>query len=277
VREHTVGLRRFYYLATLLLTSVGVFTFVLSRNTERLFAWTIDPALTAAFLGANYWAAFFLAVLAARERAWADAQIAYAVSIVFTTVTLIATLLHLDRFNFDAANGWLWTIVYVTSPPVLVVLGLRQRRVPGVDPPRSAAIEHWLVLLVVVQALVAGAVGLALFLAPSTADTLWAWELTPLTARTVAAWALALATGLAYTAWARDWARVRIATPTYTAIPILELVALARFSDTVDWSDVRLWAYLAFLGSVLVLGMYGLRRSWVAAQEPQALAPPASP
>ena len=91
---------------------------------------------------------------------------------------------------------------------------------------------------------------------------LWAWTLTPLTARTVAAWALALAAGLGYTAWQRDWARVRIATPTYVAIPVLQLVALARFSDTVDWSDPKLWAYVAYLGGVLLLGAYGLLQSW---------------
>jgi hypothetical protein len=55
---------------------------------------------------------------------------------------------------------------------------------------------------------------------------------------------------------------VRIATPTYTAIPLLQLVALARFTDAVDWSDVKLWAYMLFLAGVLVLGVYGLRRSW---------------
>jgi hypothetical protein len=41
-----------------LVSSVGVFTFVLSGSTERLFAWPIEPPLTAAFLGANYWVRF---------------------------------------------------------------------------------------------------------------------------------------------------------------------------------------------------------------------------
>jgi hypothetical protein len=262
MRQHTVGLRRFYYVAILLVTSVGFFTFVLSSDTERLFAWTINPPLTAAFLGANYFAAFFLALLAARERVWAYAAISYVVSVVFTTMTLVATLLHLEKFNFDNVNGWLWTIVYVTVPPLLVVLGFRQLRVPGVDPPRSAPIEGWLVILVAAQSAIALVVGVVLFAAPSSADDFWPWSLTPLTARTVAAWAFALAGGLAFTASSRDWTRVRIATPTYTAIPLLQFVALARFSETVDWSSVRLWVYLAYLGSVLVLGVYGLRRSW---------------
>jgi hypothetical protein len=262
VRPHVDGLRRFYYVAILLVTSVGVFTFILSTETERLFAWTINPPLTAAFLGANYFAAFFLALLAARERVWAYAAISYAVSVVFTTGTMVATLLHLDKFNFDNVNGWLWTIVYVTVPPYLVLQGVRQLRVRGEDPPKSAPIPGWLVWLVAAQAAIALVVGVLLFAAPSTSDELWSWMLTPLTARTVAAWSLALAAGLAFTAWQRDWTRVRIATPTYVAIPVLQFVALARFSDTVDWSDAKLWAYVVYLGGVLVLGAYGLWKSW---------------
>jgi hypothetical protein len=262
VRSHIGPLRRFYYVAILLVTSVGFFTFILSTETERLFAWTINPPLTAAFLGANYFAAFFLALFAAREHVWAYAGIAYVVSVVFTSLTLFATLLHLDKFNFDNANGWLWTIVYVTVPPYLVLVGIPQLRLRGDDPPRTAPIPSWLLWLVSIQAAIALVVGVLLFAAPSTADDIWPWTLTPLTARTVAAWVLALAGGLAYTAWQRDWARVRIATPTYVAIPALQFVALARFSDTVDWSDAKLWAYVVYLGGVLVLGGYGLMRSW---------------
>ena len=273
MRPHIDPLRRFYYLAILLVTSVGVFTFILSTETERLFAWTINPPLTAAFLGANYFAAFFLALFAARERVWAYAAISYVVSVVFTTGTMVATLLHLDKFNFDNVNGWLWTIVYVTVPPYLVLVGIAQLRLRGEDPPRTAPIPAWLVWLVAAQAVIALVVGVLLFVAPSTSDELWSWTLTPLTARTVAAWSLALFAGLAFTAWQRDWTRVRIATPTYVAIPTLQFVALARFSDTVDWSDVKLWAYVVYLGSVLVLGLYGLVRSWNVERVHDAAAP----
>jgi hypothetical protein len=275
LRQHIEPLRRFYYVAILLVTSVGVFTFVLATETERLFAWTINPPLTAAFLGANYFAAFFLALFAARERIWAYAAIAYAVSVVFTSTTLFATLLHVDRFNFDNVNGWLWTIVYVTVPPYLLLVGFRQLRLPGDDPPKTAPIPGWLVVLVSVQAAIALVVGVLLFVAPSTADDIWPWPLTPLTSRTVAAWSLALAAGLAFTAWQRDWTRVRIATPTYVAIPLLQFVALLRFSGTVEGSDLKLWAYVLYLGGVLVLGLYGLVRSWSVERVPGPVAPTA--
>lgn len=130
--------------AAALVLSVGVFLFVLSGDTERLFAWTIKPPLTAAFLGANYWAAFFLAVLSARERIWANARLTFAVSAVFITLTMFATALQLEKFNFDNVNGWLWAVVYFGIPPLLVVLIVLQLRLPGGDPPRRRPIERWL-------------------------------------------------------------------------------------------------------------------------------------
>jgi hypothetical protein len=260
VRPQSDGLRRFYWLAVVLVTSVGFFLFVLSGDTERLFAWTIKPPLTAAFLGANYWAAFFLAFLSARERVWANARITYAVSIVFITLTMVATLLHLDKFNFDNANGWLWTVVYVGVPPLLVYLIVRQLRLPGGDPPRSHPIERALAPLILVQLAVALIVGVALFVAPSAADDLWPWTLTPLTSRAVGAWLLALAAGLASTLYERDWRRIRVAVPTFAAMPVFQAIALARYSDTVDWSSASLWWYLAYLASLLALGVFGLVR-----------------
>jgi hypothetical protein len=258
----SVGLRRFYRVAVWLVTIVGVFTFVLSESTARLFAWPIEPPLTVAFLGANYWAAFFLAFLSARERIWGRARITYAVSLVFTTLTLVATLVDLDKFTFDNVNGWLWLIVYVAVPPTLVFLLLRQLRLPGREPPRSTPIERWLLPIVALQALVVLVLGIAFWIDPSFSGSLWPWTLTPLTARAVGAWLLALATGLAMTLWERDWARIRVATPTYVAAPVLQFVALARFSGTVNWNTAGVWVYLAFLVGILLLGAFGMHRSW---------------
>ena len=260
VRPQSEGLRRFYWLAVALVTSVGVFLFLLSGDTDRLFAWTIKPPLTAAFLGANYWAAFFLASLSARERVWANARITYVVSVVFITLTMVATLLHLDKFHFDNVNGWLWTIVYVGVPPLLVYLIVGQLRLPGGDPPRRYPIERALFPLIVVQFAVVLVVGVALFLAPSTSDDLWPWTLTPLTSRAVGAWLLALAAGLASTLYERDWRRIRVAVPTFAAMPVFQAIALARYSDTVDWSSATLWLYVVYLASLLGLGVFGLVR-----------------
>ena len=54
---------------------IGLPLVLLTTRTDKYFAWTIEPPLTAAFLGANYWSSALLAILAARETAWARGRI----------------------------------------------------------------------------------------------------------------------------------------------------------------------------------------------------------
>ena len=51
----------------------GFLLFPLAAETDRFFSWTIKPPLTAAFLGAAYWAAFVLFGWAARQATWEQA------------------------------------------------------------------------------------------------------------------------------------------------------------------------------------------------------------
>jgi hypothetical protein len=73
--------------------------------------------------------------------------------------------------------------------------------------------------------------------------------------------ARSLAAGLAATLYERDWIRIRVAVPTFAAMPVLQAVALARYSDTVEWSSLSLWLYLVYLAGLFALGCYGLLRS----------------
>src|SRR6266566_5061153 len=97
----------------------------------------------AAFLGANYLAAVALELLAARQREWARVRVAFWPVLAFTSLTLVVTLIHLDRFHLHGGafvtrlGTWIWLAIYVVVPPVMIVLGARQLRVSGVDAPRS--------------------------------------------------------------------------------------------------------------------------------------------
>ena len=74
IRQLTPGMRRLLYVASGLVLLAAVELYGLTDHTERIFAWTISPGLTAAFLGGGYLAAFFLEFLSARERDWALAR-----------------------------------------------------------------------------------------------------------------------------------------------------------------------------------------------------------
>lgn len=190
--------------------------FVLAEHTNQWFAWTIKPALTAAWLGGGYGAGFLLVVLALRTHAWAHARVPVVTVVVFTVLTLVATLLHRDRFHFGATGlvaqfaAWFWLAVYIVVPVALMLLAVRQERAPGDDPARRAPLPGWLAAVLTAQGVVLLVVGTALFVRPSTAGTLWPWTLTPLTARVVAAWLVAFGVAAVLALKERDLERLEI-------------------------------------------------------------------
>lgn len=256
--------------------------YVLSGSTERYFSWTIRPALTAAFLGAGYAAGFVLVVLGLRSRSWAQARAAVVTVAVFATLTLIATLLHLDRFHFGTGGAiarfaaWFWLAVYVVVPVALTALILRQQRAPGTDPERRHLVPAWLVAAFALQGLVMLVVGAALFVAPSTATTLWPWTLTPLTARVVAAWLIAFAVAAVLTLVERDLDRLAAGTVAYTVLGVLELLALARYSAEPRWGSAAGIGYLVVLVSVVPVGAAGWLAAARARRRPAVGATPAA-
>jgi len=115
----------------------GVLLFGLSEDTDRFFSWTIKPPLTAAFLGASYWAACVLIAWTARQRLWTMARATMLPVLVIAVLLLVATLIHIDRFDMDSVFGWCWLIVYLIVPPALVFVLVRKLKVPGSDSVRG--------------------------------------------------------------------------------------------------------------------------------------------
>jgi hypothetical protein len=263
--QSTRGLLICFVLLTALATNQ---LYVLSTHTDAYFAWTIRPPLTAAFLGAGYAAGFVLVLLGLRARAWAETRIAVVTVAVFSALTLVATVLHRDRFHFGADGAiarfaaWFWLAVYIVVPIALVVVAVRQQRSPGVDSPRRNPVPTWLAGTFLAQGLVMLGVGVALFVAPSTARTLWPWPLTPLTARVVAAWLIAFGVAAAVTLVERDLDRLVVGAVAYTVFGVLELLALLRFGEVGRWDSPAGIGYLVVLISVVPVGAAGC---WLAA------------
>jgi hypothetical protein len=259
----TAGMRTMLYIASGLVFAVGITLFLLSEQTGRYFAWTIQSALTAAFLGGAYWSACVLELMAARRRHWADARVTVPAVIIFTALTLVATLLHLDRFHFGApelitrAGTWFWLAVYALVPAIMTALLLRQLREPGGDPPRAAPMPAWMLTTLIVIAAVLLLLGVALFAAPTAVGALWPWALTALTGRAIAAWLLGLGIAAGHAAREQDLERARPTLVSAVVFCLLQFIALARYPAEVDWSDPRAWIYVLFLVVFLAIGAYG--------------------
>jgi hypothetical protein len=252
------------------LTGLAVIAlFVLSTATDRFFAWTIQPPLTAALMGAGYAAGCLLVVLSLRDPVWAHSRLPVLTILVFTLVTLAATLVHLDRFHLQPefaalpvlarAAGWFWLGVYVLIPPAMLVSVWLQERAPGVDPRPTDPVPVPLRAALAVESAVLLVVGVALWVAPSSATTLWPWALTPLTARVVAAWLIAFGAATALAAMAGDLARLRTSAIAYTVFGLLVLVSLARFPGTVDWGSGPAWVLAGLAVAIVATGAAGWR------------------
>jgi len=262
VRPLNQWMRWLLYAASGLVFLAGFQLFVLSEQTATTFAWTVNPALTAASLGAAYWAAVPVEFLAARQSSWAKARIAVPAVWAFTTLTLIVTIVHVDRFHFSSpdvtarAAAWLWLGIYAGVPAAMLVAAFMQRRMAGRDPPRETQLPGWLRGLLLVEGTGMAAMGVALFALPGTTLTVWPWTLTALTARAIGAWLLALAIGVFHAVREDDLARIRPLGGGLTAFAILELLALARYPGDMHWDAVGAWVYVLFLASLLPAGLY---------------------
>jgi len=257
---------RFVLLVGSVLTLIaGVQLFVFPDDTDVYFAWTISPSLEAAFLGAFYWTAMVLAFLSGRERIWANARIGVAGVLIFVSLTVVATLLHLDRFHLASPNpsariaAWAWLIAYLVQCPALVVALIRQLRVPGDDPTREARLPVWFRVAASTQSVVMFLAGAALFLAPAEAEPYWPWTLTPLTAQASGAWLAGLGFILAQGVWEDDWVRIRAGLISFAVLGLLQLLALARFAQDVRWDGAPSWLYVLVLASVVIVGAAGSR------------------
>jgi hypothetical protein len=256
------AMRAWLLLDAFLVFVTGIQCFVLAERTADFFAWTINPPLTAAFLGGCYWAALPLVALSAREKTWARARVAVYGVLVFTAVTTLATLLHLDRFHFDADDpmprmaAWAWMAVYAVVPPGLLVLLLFQERQAGMAAPRLRLLPGWYRSALVGQAAIMLGAGAIVFVAPE-ADW-WPWQLSPLTGRAIAAWPLGIGLTMAHAAFENDWDRIRPGVYSYAVLGALQLVNLVRFSDSVQWEEPGATLYAAFAATVVAVGLYGV-------------------
>ncbi|GAA3551723.1 hypothetical protein GCM10022197_03340 [Microlunatus spumicola] len=237
--------------------------FVLAMATDRWFAWTIQPPLTAAFLGSGYAAGFLLVVLVLRTRLWVEARLTLVSVLVFATLSLVATLLHTDRFHFTAAGevarfaAWFWLAVYVVVPVGLAVVVVRAHRSPGTDPSRRARLPGWLRACLLVHGVVLLPVGVALLVVPATAARLWPWALTPLTAQMVAAWVLAFGVVAVGALIEDDLARLSGPALAYAVFGLLQVLALALYGGAFRWGTPQATAYLVVLATVPLVGAAG--------------------
>jgi hypothetical protein len=262
-------MRWLLYVAAFLVFLAGLVLFVFPLRTGEWFAWTVNPPMTAVFLGAAYWSSAGLEVTGARSASWDLARLAVWPVFVFTTLTLGVTLLHLDRFHLSPDAGplaqvatWAWLAIYAIVPVAMLVISWMQIRSRRPAPKSVTAgrpvLPRALRLLLLGIAGVLLLFGVALLAVPLQAATWWPWPLSELTARAVGAWLVGLGWAAAQGQLSGDLRTVRPVALTSVVFVILQALALLRYGGALTWPSAPAIGFVAVLIAIGVAGGWAL-------------------
>jgi uncharacterized membrane protein len=237
------------------LIAAFVILYLLPNDTDKLFAWTIKPQITAMIMGAGYISGCYFFIRLALGGRWHWFTVGFLPVAVFTWFTAVATLLHWDRFNQSHLSFYIWVVLYAITPILIPVLWLRNRVVdPGTGDPADATVSRPVRLVVGLVGATLLGIGLVMFIFPDVALGVWPWPLTFITSRVMGGWvalpgavALSLASDHRWSAW-----RVMMHSE-FIAMALL-LVAAARAWDEFDKANPATWILVGAISLLLVGG-----------------------
>lgn len=183
VRRVVPAMRWVFGVGSLLAAAAGVQVFLLTRSHRPILRVNDYTGPSAAFLGAFYLTVLVLAAGSAIQVEWARARVGAFGLWLFVTLTVVATMLHLDRFHFHAADAvlkgaaWLWVAIYLVEPFAVFVAIALQLRAHGYDRPRTHPLPRWYRGLLLLQCASLFVAGAWLFGAPTAVG----WRPRPLT------------------------------------------------------------------------------------------------
>lgn len=236
-----------------LLAAFGIL-YLFPDHTRQLFAWSIQPRMSAMMLAAAYSGGAYFFVRAATNARWHEVKVGFLPVTTFATLMGIATILHWDRFNHGYLSFFAWVGLYFTTPFIVFLLWLRNRSTdpgPG-DTPADSRVPQPVRLVIGIVGSLTVFTSIVLFLQPGFMISTWPWQLTPLTARVMGA--LFALTGVGELAIALDerWSAVRIALQSQ-----MIGIALITLAIVFSWSNFHqanplTWAFIVSILFLLV-------------------------
>ncbi|MFD3444106.1 hypothetical protein ACFDTO_05840 [Microbacteriaceae bacterium 4G12] len=170
------------------LVVASVLLYVLPFATEQLFAWTIEPPITAMFLASAYLGGIWFFVQAVRQPLWHRVKYGFPPVVLFAALLGVATLLHIDRFHAGHISFLTWLTLYATTPFLaLAALLLNRPADDGAAESPDFRIPRAPRLLLAALGILSLGTGLVIFAVPQAGIDTWPWTLTPLTSRVIGA------------------------------------------------------------------------------------------
>ncbi|MEP7359178.1 MAG: hypothetical protein ABI847_18145 [Anaerolineales bacterium] len=228
----------------------GPMLFLLPDQTERLWAWPIQPPLSAVVLAAGYiFGAVAFASLLLRNQ-WHAMNAALATAWVFSIVMLAATLIHLDRFFVGTLRFDVWFVIYLALPFLLPVIWFFNRRYAAPRRPGGLTFSWPVRIMLLLGSFPVLAFGVFLLVYPPGAAAVWPWQLTPLMSRMISGWVMFLGAGACLAFFEPRYSAYR------TALPGAIIWSLALLVGTLlHLNDMNFQRLSAWLWFVVVLGL----------------------
>jgi hypothetical protein len=233
--------------------------YLFPNDTGNWWAWEIRPSMTALIMGAGYIAGAYFFIRVAGATRWHRVHVGFLPITAFTTFLGLVTFIYWDRFDHDHVAFWIWTGLYVTTPLLVPLTWLRNRRTdPGTLESGDRYVPQRVRSILKVTGLLQLAVAVVLLASPSTMVDIWPWMLTPLAAATLGAWfALPGVTALMMGIDGR-WSAIRITLESQFIGLTLILLATARAWEQFDKSNTLTYAFTGGIALLLV----GLAALW---------------
>ena len=244
----------------LFLADAAQLLLLLPDRTGELFAWPIDVQITSLVLGSAYVAGGYYFVRVLFADGWNRVAAGFPPVIIFVWLAAAATALHIDRFTHDAPSFVAWAVIYSVAPLGLPLLYLAQRRAARV-PVADAPLPNGLRIL---MGCAGGAVmfcAVLAFAAPGVTIDLWPWTLTPLTGRIVATVMALFGTVWVSVALRGGKTAARIPLEAHVVGLVFLLLAAARGSGDIDWTNPLALSLVAGVAGMLVIDVGVLARA----------------
>ena len=230
-----------------------VILFVFPHKTELLFAWKIQPAMSAMMLGAAYAGGIYFFTGVLRSKEWHKVKVGFLPVTTFASLLGIATILHWDKFNHSHISFLAWAGLYFTTPFIVIFIWLRNRNQDtGNLSDKDTIIPYSARLIMGTFGAITLIISFFLFLQPSMIISLWPWTLTPLTARVMGAmFSLPGIVGLGI-AFDKRWsAAILILQSQGFSILLILLASILSLQDY-DWENWSSWIFVGSLGLMLM-------------------------
>ena len=235
-----------------LLAAFGVL-YLLPDRTGELFAWNIQPRMTAMMLGEAYLAGAYFFARAVFSARWHWVAVGFLPVTTFATLMGISTILYWNRFNHSSAAFWTWVALYFTTPFLVPAVWWRNRKTdPGTPDTRDVLVPasvRWVFGTLGVGTVL---IGLLFFLQPDFMIGAWPWKLTPLTAAVMGTMFALAGAGAICIALDARWSAVRIAFQSQMIALALVVLAIVFSWGNFRQANPLTWVFVAGMLFLLV-------------------------